>query len=71
MVARIFAVHDEGAALHWIGAAVVSLWATIPHDLQESIVRRALAMAENDPDIDAQIKAFTKLNGERATAPPP
>ena len=59
MVARIFAVHDEGAALHWIGASVVSLWAEIPKELQEAIVHRALAMAQDDPDVDTQIKPFT------------
>jgi hypothetical protein len=58
MVTRIFAQHHEAQAFHWIGAAVVTLWSTLPADVQEAIVQRALAMG--DPDAGAQIKAFTE-----------
>jgi len=71
MVARIFAVHDEGAALHWIGASVVSLWAEIPRELQETIVHRALAMAQDDPDVDKQIRLFTVGRDGSATRDAP
>jgi hypothetical protein len=60
MVNRIFTQLDEEQALHWLGAAVVSLWQTVPHDLQESIVQRALAMSHGDEDAKAQIGHFTK-----------
>jgi hypothetical protein len=57
MVTRIFAQHHEAQAFHWIGAATVTLWSTLPHDVQEAIVQRALAMG--GVDAEPQIKAFT------------
>jgi hypothetical protein len=58
MVTRIFAQYHEAQAFHWIGAATVTLWSTLPPEIQEAIVQRALAMG--DPDAGAQIKAFTQ-----------
>jgi hypothetical protein len=58
MVARIFAQHHEADAFHWIGAATVTLWSTLPREVQEAIVKRALEMG--DPDAGLQIKAFTE-----------
>jgi hypothetical protein len=62
MVARIFAQHHEAQAFHWIGAATVTLWSTLPPEVQESIVQRALAMG--DPESAEHIRAFTPRNGD-------
>ena len=68
MVSRIFASHSEEQAFHWIGAATVTLWSTLPHEVQEAIATRALEMA--DADGGAQIKAFAQQgNGERGPRP--
>jgi hypothetical protein len=58
MVTRIFAQHHEAQAFHWIGAATVTLWSTLPPEVQEAIVQRALAMG--DPEAGPQIRAFTQ-----------
>jgi hypothetical protein len=70
MVTRIFAQHHEAQAFHWIGAATVTLWSTLPHDVQEAIVQRALTMG--GADAEPQIRAFTEegsaANGKPAKA---
>ena len=58
MVTRIFAQHGEAEAFHWIGAATVTLWSTLPKDVQEAIVQRALAMGDTEAGV--QIRAFTQ-----------
>jgi hypothetical protein len=68
MVTRIFAQHHEAQAFHWIGAATVTLWSTLPHDVQEAIVQRALAMG--DADDGAQIRAFTGQQSQNETERP-
>ena len=60
MVQRVFTLLDEEQALHWIGAAVVTLWATVPFEVQESIVQRAIAMADGDVGARTQIEEFLK-----------
>ncbi|HZP20715.1 MAG TPA: hypothetical protein VFB16_10980 [Bauldia sp.] len=61
MISRIFAEHREEQAFHWIGAATVTLWPTLPPEVQEVIVKRALEMA--DAEDGAEIKAFVKQQG--------
>jgi hypothetical protein len=67
MVTRIFAQHHEEQAFHWIGAATVTLWSTLPPEVQEAIVQRALAMG--DPDAGTQIRAFTQRRDSMDSPP--
>jgi hypothetical protein len=68
MVTRIFAHYGEEQAFHWVGAATVTLWATLPKDVQEAIVNRALEMA--DTESGSHIRAFTNgRNGEHVSDP--
>jgi hypothetical protein len=71
MVSRILTTHDEAEAFHWLGASVVSLWSTLPFDIQEALVERALEMSRGDIDAADQIKVFTNQRNGNGNAPRP
>jgi hypothetical protein len=77
MISRILSTRDEAEAFHWIGASVVTLWSTLPYEVQEAIVQRALAMASGDVEASSQINAFTQqrsgtqeARSEKSRSPP-